>query len=818
MATLWRDIRYSLRTLLRSRLLTLTAVLSLALAIGANTTIFSVIHAVFLKPIPVEEPARLAAVYRTFQQTPGAATQLIQTSYLNYRDLRDQATSFSGLAAFAGGGFNLAGEGQPEQVGGLYVTGNYFDTLGVKPAHGRFFAPEEDATPGTHPVVVLSHALWQRRFAADPDVVGRTIRLNAREMTVIGVAPAGFRGTNAIFSAQIWVPVMMASTLAPTQYTVAMEHRGYRYFAMVGRLAPGVSAPQAAEESRAIATRLSENHPEWNRNRGFELRGLAEARLFPGQRGIFVLAGQVLMTAVGLVLLIACANVANLLLARAGTRRKEIGMRIALGASPGRLVRELLTESLVLAGLGGAAGWVLAIWLRQVLWSLRPPFLAVDALELELGGPVFSFSLALTLATGILVGLAPAFQAMRHDLVTALKDTAGSGATRVRLRQALVTAQVALSFVSLVGAGLFLVSLGNAFAIDPGFEREKLVTLTLDPGVQGYGPEDGGVLYQRLLEEAHALPGVRSAALARSGPLGGSTVYRFFIPGKEEQVGPDGMYIPLNMVSPDYFDSMGLEIIEGRAIDEGDRRGGRSVVLVNETMAQQFWPDENPLGQQIRWLGEEHPWQVVGVVADSKYTTLGEPPSPYLYRPLTQDYASAVTLHLRTEGSPAAVMPAARQLVRELDPDLPVSDVLPIAEVLRQSLWAPSMGASLLGLFGLVALALASFGIYGVLTQVVLARRREMGIRMALGANRSQILGLTLRHGMLPVWIGVVVGAGAAVGAARLVGNLLYGLSGADLRVLVSAAAVLVAVALFACLVPARGATRLDPLTVLRVD
>jgi predicted permease len=822
MESLIQDLRFAVRMLRRSPGVTAIAVLSLGIGIGANTAIASLVDAVFLRPLPVEEPDRLAWIYRTFE--PSATGQgffgagLLPASYLNYLDFVQRTTTFDGILAAGGGGLGLSGGGgEPEQVAAGYVTANAFDLLGVRPALGRAFESDDNLRGGARPVTVISDALWRSRFGADPQIAGRDITLNGRAFTVIGVAPADYHGLLTLFEEDLWVPSELWPELNPGPASIALEHRGFRMFWMVGRLAAGVTPAAAERELAVIAEQLAAEHPDLNRDRGVRLASLAEGALNLNQRGTFVRAGVIASAAVGLVLLIACVNVGSLLTARARARQGETAMRLSLGAPRRRLLRQWLTESVLLGLLGGIAGWLIAVWTKPLLLRLRPPFLEDFDVPLDLR--VLSFTAAVSLLAGLLFGLAPALQASRTDLAGQLGERGrwAAMAGRFGLRRALVVGQVALSVVALCIAGLFLRSLEQARAIDPGFDAGALGIVGLDVGALGTGPAEGLVFFDRLLEEARSLPEVTAAALAWGAPLGFVAERRIFPEGAEDLVGAEGVYTPVNGVTAEYFATMGIAVVEGRGFDGGDRAEGRPVAVVNETAARTYWP-EGAIGRTIRWPVHERPWEIVGVVADVKYTTLGEEPRPYVYRPLAQDYAGAVVLHVRAATDPAAAIGAVTGRIRPLAPDLPLLDPRPVAAVIDQSLWAPAFGARLLSTFGLLALLLAGVGIYGVVSQSVAERRREVGIRMALGAGRARVLSGVLRDGMTPVAAGVVLGLTIALLTVRQFRALLYQQASADLAVFAAAALILAITALAACLVPALRATRVDPVRTLRAE
>jgi predicted permease len=540
----------------------------------------------------------------------------------------------------------------------------------------------------------------------------------------------------------------------------------------------------------------------------------------PNLRRVFVLAGGLLMTVVGLVLLIACANVANLLLARAGARRKEIAIRLSLGASRVRLVRQLLTESVLLALLGGAAGLLIAYWSKDLLLAARPPQFLPNGLELKLDGGVLAFTFLVSVLTGLLFGLAPALQASQPDLVTELKDRTlePGGRRRVTLRGALVMAQVALSLISLIGAGLFIKSLRNTQRIDPGFETQGLLMLTFDLGAQGYDRARSEAYYREAVDRVKALPGVTAAGLSSNLPIGGGFSRTVFPEGHEPAAGSTGTFVVVNTIAPGYLDVAGIALRRGRDLAESDRDGAPAVVLVNEAMAKKFWPNEDAIGKRFKFFGDESFREVAGVVEDTKVFTLGEDPRPVAYVPLYQMFETTMTLNVRTSGDPAPLLDSVRRTVQALEPNLPLTNVQTVATLLDQTLWLPRMGASLLAIFGLLALALAAIGIYGVMSYAVSQRTHEFGIRMALGARARDVLALVFRQGLLPVAAGLLLGLVAALAVTRVIATFLVGVGASDPVTFAGIALLLLAVSILASYVPARRATRVDPMIALRYE
>jgi len=826
MATLLQDLRYGARLLFKTPGFTLVAALSLALGIGANTTIFTLINAVLLNPLPVEDPSQLVSVWTTDErnQNGGFGSGFMQTSPMNYKDLRDKNEVFSGVAAHSGLPLNITGgTGDPQQVFGEIVTGNYFGVLGAKPSIGRGFLPDEDQTPGARLVCVLGYGEWQKRFGGEPSIVGRTISLNGQQFTVVGVMPKGFKGTNAIGAPAVWVPYMTyrQTTTGFFLELIRPDQRRGLVFNVTGRLKPGVSVRQAEANLKTIARQLEQEYQNDNKGRNVTLVPLAQATINPGFRGNIVVAGGLLMTIVALVLLIACANVANLLLARAAARQREIAVRLSLGATRAQLIRQLLTEGTLLALLGGAAGLMLAYWAQDVLWSFRPPFLQPDAIDIHPDARVLLFTLVIALATGVLFGLAPAIQASRPDLVVELKEktSAPTGARSPwSLRNMLVAAQIALSLIALIGAGLFLRSLQNAQRINPGFDVDRLATLSFDLGAQGYTEERGRQFQQRVLERAGSIPGVQSATLASTVPLfAGGFARTVFLEGQDASDRRAGRLVQITVASSHYLETLGIALVRGRTISDSDQPNTPSAVVINETMAKRFWPDQDAIGKRFKFFGQENFQQVVGIAKDSKYNFIGEDPTPYIYQATTQVYQPQLSLFVRAP-NPQAVIGTVRGEVQQLDRNLPLTGVFTLNDIFDQSLWAPRMGASLLAVFAGLSLVLAVIGIYGVMAYSVSQRTRELGIRMALGASRADVVRLVVLQGLRLTITGVIVGLAVSFAVTRLVATLLFSVSPTDLLTFIAVPALLSLAALGASYLPARRATRIDPMIALRYE
>jgi predicted permease len=819
MESLLQDLRFGARLLHKNPLFTLVAVVSLTLGISANTTIFSVFNAVFLQTLPVQEPERLVAVFTTDAKNTGQFMNFLQTSYPNYEDYRDHNQVFSGLVAQIFAPLNLSTRGEPEQVFGAVVSGNYFDVLGVKAAVGRVFIPEEDSVEGKYPVVVLSHQLWNRRFGGDRNLIGKEISLNRQNFTVVGVTPRAFRGTFAIGGPDLFVPMAMHEQVLADFALQQFHQRRALMFTVFGRLKPGVDLKQAGAAMKTLARQLELSYPKDNEARNISLVPLLESLIDPNVRGDALLAGSMMMGIVGLVLLVACANVANLLLARAAVRQREVALRLSLGAGKMRLVRQLLTESSLIAILAGFLGLLLAAWGRDLLWLMRPPFLDANALEIALDSRVLLFTAGITISTGLLFGLVPAFQASRVDLMWALKDRTGPprrDGRRVNWRNLLVVVQIALSLTALVAAGLFLRSLLNAQKIHLGFEGKNLFMISFDLAGQQYDEARGRTFYQQVTERVAAIPRVKAVGVASAPLFGGDIMRTVFVEGQDVTDARNGRLTGLFRVSPGYFDAIGMPIVRGRAFEARDDQSAPMVAIVNETMAKRLWPGEEALGKRFRCFGEEWVIEIVGIARDAKYRTLGENPISFMYFPLLQHYTPGGTLLVRTEGNPDEVLGIVRGQVQAMEKNMPLVRVNTIGQVLDAILWAPRMGASLLAIFGLLALLLAAIGIHGVMSYSVAQRTQEIGIRMALGAQAKDVLQLIMGQAFVILLAGGLLGLGGGLVVSRVLASLLYGVGSADPLSFVGTTMVLGAAALLASYLPARRALRVDPVETLR--
>ena len=810
METLLHDLRYGTRQLLKHRAFTILAIISLALGIGANTAIFSLVNTVLLRPLPVKEPSRLIEVYGALHNGADFTIQ----SYLNYKDYRDRNDVFSGLFVYRMVVSSLSHNGSNERAWGFLASGNYFDVLGVKPILGRGFLPEEDQTPGSHPVAVLSYACWQHRFAGDPSIVGRTILLNNHTFTIIGVAPKGFIGTEVAYAPEFWTPMMMAKEIEPG--STWLDRRDSDNLFMIGRIKPGVTRAQTKAALDAITLQLGKEYPAENEGRGITLS--PPGLFIPSIRDASITFAGVLMVIVGLVLLLACVNLANLQLARATGRRKEIAIRLAVGASRARLVRQLLTEGVLLSLAGGVLGLLLAAWINNLVGAIKLPMDVALVFDLKLDWRVMLFALGLSILTGVAFSLLPALQSSNPALVPSLKDDASmSGFRRSRLRNALVITQVSLSLVLLVCAGLIVRSLKAAQQMRPGFDPENAVALSFDVGLQGYEETKGRAFHRQVLERARSLPGVRSAALTSNVPLSLNYNYSsIYLEGQAEtSTSKLPVAVPIS-VSPGFFETMRIPF-RGRDFAENEDQKESRVVLVNETFARKFFPKQDSIGKRINFSGPKDPlWEIIGVCGDGKYNSLGEAPMPAVFRPQFRDYDTLCTLVVRTNGDPRAIIPALRNEIQKMDITLPIYDVKTLTEHMDIPFFPARMAANVLGSFGVLALVLAAIGIYGVMSYVVAGRTREIGLRMALGAQFRHVRQLILRQGMMLATIGLVLGLAIVFVLARFLKSMLYGISPSDPLTFTTITILLAGVALLACLIPAQRATRVDPMVALR--
>ena len=816
-----RDLRYGLRAIGKAPVFTLFAVLTLALGIGANTTVFTIVNTILLHPMPAREPSRLVVLYDTESKQSSRSGNRLSLSYANFNDYVAQQSSFTDIAAYTLPLMMTArGNQGPQRMFGQLVTKTYFDTLGLKPALGRFFAPPEDASPGSAPVAVLSYNAWQARFGGSPDVIGRTLELNEIAFTIIGVAPKGFLGISAIFGPDVTLPATMCERAFPMQFGGAIADRSKSLFHGIARLRPGVTLVQAQANLDPISLALEREYPNANQGHAIAVRPVSD-ELYSGlgDRTSLVFGSTVLLVIVALVLATACANVANLLLARATARRQETAVRLAIGANRGRLIRQYLTESLLLSLLSFVAGLAVGYAGCRVVWSFFPPEVMQNLAAPKLDTTVFLLTFLVSVATAFLFGIAPAMRASKTDVVSALKEETRTGErTRrtVTFAHVLLVIQVAFSLVTLITATLFIRSIQRAYTIDPGFDSGHLAIFMMHPGQAGYGPTRVKEFFRATRDRVSALPGVQSASWSSAMPFWNQPSRAVTIQGEQLQE-KSQMTTPIaETVDTNYFTTMAIPILEGRDFADADTEKSIPVAIVNEELAQKYWPGGDALGHTFRFAGEGTVRQVVGVVKTTNYTTLGEKPQPCIYVPLRQNFTEGMTLYVRSKRDPVSILTAVTSSIRASDPAIQVSDVRTGSKLIDQVLFGPKIGVQLLGGFGSLALALASIGLYGVMAYSINRRRKEIGIRMALGASRSTVLALLLREGMTVVAIGVAAGLGVSLLISGALSRMLFGISSADPISLTLASAVLLVVALFACYLPAQSATRIDTMHALR--
>ena len=806
MENLLSDARYAIRNLLRRPAFTLIAVVTLALGIGANTAIFSAIDALLLKPLPIPELDRVVAIW---DKMPSRGVPHNEVTFANYLDLKNQNQTFEQLALYSWWSPNLTGIEPPERLQGFLVTANLFDALGVKPIMGRNFTAEENQ-PGKDAVAIITHGLWQRRFGADPEILNKTITINTVAREVVGVMPENF---NFPYGAEMYAPIAMTPQL--------MKSRGSHSYYIIGRLKPGTPIKSAQAEIDQIMARLEQQFPETNKGWGATAFPLVADTVRQYDTALWVMMG-----AVGFVLLIACANVANLMLARATGRQKEIALRTALGASRWRIIRQLLTESVIVALIGGALGVLVGFWSINAFRAANPG----DAekfipgwYQLGINSQVLLFTLGLSVISGIVFGLVPAWQTSKPNLNDSLKGegrhTSGSSH---RLRSSLVVFEVALSLMLLVGAGLLTRSFLSLLRTNPGFNSDNVLTMSLVlPRLKYKEDPQRAAFYSDLVQRVKSYPGVESAAVVNFLPLGGSNSSDSYLVEGEPEPQPgqenEGRY---RVASPDYFRTMGISVIQGRGFTEQDKADAPPVVIVNETLARQHWPGQSPIGKRIRFYGplDKAPWmEVVGVIADVKHD-LTIPVTPEYYLPHAQDPWPGMVLVAKTSVEPASLAGALRQQVWAIDKDQPVFDVHTMKEVRASSVVLYSLTSVMLGIFAGVAMILAAIGIYGVMAFAVTQRTQEIGIRMALGAQTADVLKLVVKHGMKLALLGIIIGLAGSWALTRFIGKLLVGVQPTDLLTFSLVSLCLLVAAFIACYLPARRATKVDPLVALRYE
>ncbi len=788
----------------------------MALGIGANTAIFSVVNGIMLKGLPVENVSSLVEIYFSEDNGYPYAT----ASYPDFEALRDGLPGiFDGVASW-----NLAiarmdrGE-EAEVVLGETVSGNYFDLLGVDPTIGRGFLPEEDRTPGTHFVTVLSHGYWERALGADPEILGKSVRINSRPYTVVGIAPEGFNGMMRGLVPDFWVPMMMERVIHGLSGD-RLQRRSSRNLFIKGRLNPDVTVEQAGAALATLSANLAEEYPETNENRAFSLLPTKDVAIHPLVDRMLVPVAALLLTVVGLVLLIACVNLASFLLARAADRKKEIALRLALGAKRSNLIRQLLMETTLLSLLGAGGGVLLAYWTLDLLLSFKPPLPVPVNLDVGIDGTVLGFTTLVALLAGVAFGLVPALQATNPDLAPVLKDEGATtqGRRRLNVRNGLVVTQVAVSLVLLVGAGLFVRSLQKAQAIDPGFITEEAVLLWPNMQLSGFTEDEGKQIYLELEERLAALPGVSAVGLVSRLPLGASVqTAGVKIEGVQPSAGRDEIDVDDTAVSGEYFEAMGIPILRGRNFGPEDGPESPRVVIVSEAAAERFWPGQDPLGKPVQYSPTSTA-QVIGVAADTKVRTLGEAPRPFLYDNARRSYNEALTILVKGNRASLELLPAVRRAALEIAPNMVVMELKTMEEHMGLLLFAPRMAALLLSVFGALALVLAGVGLYGLVSYAVSRRTKEVGIRISLGADAAKVVNMVMGGGMRLVLVGSVIGMALSASVTWLLSGYLYGIGALDLATFFGIPLLLGGVALGAAYVPAKRASRVNPVEALRSE
>jgi predicted permease len=814
MTSFWQDVRYSLRMIAKAPGFALIAILTLALGIGANTTIFSWINSTLLNPIPgLASPSEVVSL-----SLGRGSDNPFPFTYPDYEAMRNGQQSFMGITAGNVTPMSLTGKGKPERVWGMVTSANYFDLLGVRPILGRGFLPTEDEKPGGAPVAVISYRMWQTHFGANPGVVGQTLEINQHPYTIVGVTPAVFQGSQTGLRSEIWIPIMMEGQLVPQGDLIHDHH--YFWLFVLGRLKPGVKPEQAQEEMTVLLKREVKNYPE-------EHRGHDSVTVYPLWRSPFG-ANQflstllpMLMTIAGLVLLLACANVANLMLVRSVARRREIAIRMSLGASRWRLVRQLLVESLVLAVAGGAVALLITFWTAGTFMKFIPATDFPISLGIRVDRAVLLATFVISVFTGVIFGILPALRSSSEAPVAVLKEDTGSasgGLRKARLASGLVVAQISLSLLLLICAGLFIRSFMSAQQINPGFNSHNVLIASYDLFTAGYSEASGAGFDRQLVTKLEALPGIQSVALSSRVPLG--------FGGGSTSVKPEGYVIPANVsmetqvaiITPNYFKTMQIPIVKGRDFTPQDAKTSQRVVIVSETFVERYWPHQEAVGKQLNSDLTNEWFTVVGVARNSKVNGLNEKPTPFLYLPLYQVYRATMIINARVTGDPLAFGKTVEKTIHELSADLVVFDVTTLELREQIASFGQRVAGTFVGAFGLLALVLAAVGIYGVTAYTTRQRTHEIGIRMALGASREDILRLVLGHGLRLTLLGVGLGLAVSFALTRYLGSLLLGVTSTDALTFSSVAILLCAVALFACFIPARRAMRVDPMVALRYE
>jgi predicted permease len=810
MQTLWQDLRYGVRMLRKNPTVTAVAVLTLALGIGANSTVFSWANATLLDPIPgMASPGRVVSV---MGGVPGHASTL---SYPDYVDLRRDNRVFSGLTGFSLWPMSVTEGEKPDRIWGTLVSANYFDVLGVRPALGRGFVESEEAAPGSAPVAVISYRLWKNRYGRDPRVLGQSISLNKHLFTIVGVTPQEFQGSFTALRSDIWIPIVMQSQLMPGQEL--LNARGNTWMNGLGRLKPGVTREQAQAEMDTQFQRVVHRYPDSH-------KGMSHVTLYPlwrapGANSIFSVVMPMLMAVAGLLLLLTCANVANLALVRAVSRMRELALRLSLGASRSRLIRQLLIESILLSVAGGAAALLITLWDSRFFMAMAPHSELPIWVSVHLDRTVFLFTLGISIATAVLFGILPATRASGANPISVLKDDASSvagGRHKARLSSILAVAQISLSLLLLISASLFVQSFQKAQQFFPGFNPSNVLVASYDLFPNGYDEVSGLALDRQIIERVKAMPGVSAAALADWVPLGFSSNAEAFTPEGYSPKKEEAMVAGVMAVSSEYFQTMQIPVLRGRDFTVRDAKESQLAVVVNLELAERYWHGQDAIGRRLNIGGD---WRtVVGIVQNSQYTGLHDPPFPFVYFPLHQSYTPRTTLHVRTAGDPLAAFAAVQSAVHELNGELPLFDVSTLHDRIQAASTIQRVAGPAACALGILALVLAAVGIYGVIAYTTRLRTQEIGIRVALGAQRGDVLRLVLRDGAKVTLAGLILGAGAAFLLMRLMSSLLFGVSAADPATFVGIPVLLAGVIFVACYLPARRAMRVDPMIALRYE
>jgi predicted permease len=825
MQSFWLDLRYAARTLRNSPGFTIIAIITLGLGMAVNTTVFSVINGLILRPLPVAHPEQIAVLAMQQTGTPGFQ----RFSYPDYQDIRQQTDGFSDIIAYRATLTGLTVDGKGDHCVLSRVTSNYFSALGIQPAVGRLILPTEGLTPGADPILVLGYSFWQKRFGGDPSIVGKQVALNGHSVTVVGVAPKGFHGLYAVVDMDGYVPFSAAigsKGVAEDSVQDAWTHRQDRTLTLLGRLKPGVTVKQAQAPLNVVAQRLAEQHPDTDK--GITIQAFPEnlARPEPDADNTLPSIAAAFTVLAALVLLVACFNIANVLLVRAAVRQREMGIRAAMGAGRGRLVRQHLTESVLLAVLGGSAGLVLANWAAGFLSSLPLGTDLPISFDFQPDLRVYSFALLAVLITGAIVGIVPALRVARSDVNAVLREggrSASEGPRRHLVRNALVVAQLAGSLLLLIVAGLFVRSLSKAQQMYLGYSPDHVLDLTVDPEQIGFNETQGRAFYRQVDDRISAIPGVVSVGQAFIVPMGViSADDPIFVEGRAIEPGKQPPTVMYNPVTPGYFDTVRLPLQSGRKFTDADNEKAPDVAVINQAMAAKFWPNENPLGKRFSLKGPQGPFkEVIGVVQTGKYkNVIEDPPEPFFYVPIAQNYVAYRTIHVRTSVPPESLQRQIEAQVRELAPGIAISQVQTMTQALQgvNGFFFFRFGAQLTGTMGLLGLILAVVGVYSVVSYAAAQRTHEIGIRMALGAEPRDILKMVLRQSIAIVALGLAIGLAAAFAGTRAIANLIVGIKPTDLVTFASVIVLLSAIALVACWIPAHRATRVSPLTALRYE